>query len=116
MLRQSLHALLRRPLLSAGIVATLALALAATLLVLGLLDSYLLRPLPYGDADRVVAVLEYPLSAGPSANTIRLSFGNAADVHDRIGAFSRTAIVRNEGFTIHTPGGAEVGFVQRVTP
>ncbi|WP_415907375.1 ADOP family duplicated permease [Oleiharenicola sp. Vm1] len=116
MLRQSLHALLRRPLLSAGIVATLGLALAATLLVLGLLDRYLLRPLPYGDADRLVAVLEYPLSAGPSANTIRLAFGNAADVHDRVGAFARTAIVRNESFTVHTPGGSEVAFLQRVTP
>jgi len=116
MLRQSLHALVRRPLLSAGIVATLGLALAATLLVLGLLDSYLLRPLPYGDADRIVALLEYPLSAGPSANTVRLSFGNAADVHDRINAFSRTAIARNESFTVQTPGGSEVAFVQRVTP
>lgn len=116
MLRSSLHALVRRPLLSAGIVATLGLALAATILVLGLLDSYLLRPLPYGDASRLTAINEYPLSTGPAGNIWRMTFGNAADIHDRTTAFSRTAIVRNEGFTVHTPGGSEVAFIQRVTP
>jgi putative ABC transport system permease protein len=116
MLRPSLHALVRRPLLSTGIVATLGLALAATILVLGLLDSYLLRPLPYGDASRLVAINEYPLSTGPSGNIWRMTFGNAADIYDRTTAFSRTAIVRNEGFTVHAPGGTEVAFVQRVTP
>lgn len=116
MLRQCCQSYLRRPLLSAGIVATLALALAATLLVLGLLDSYLLRPLPYGDTARLTVINEYPLSTGPTGNTWRMAFGNAADIHDRATAFSRTAIVRNEGFTIHTPGGAENAFIQRVTP
>lgn len=116
MLRQSLHALLRRPLLSSGIVTTLALALAATLLVLGLLDSYLLRPLPYGNADRLAVINEYPLSTGPVGGMWRMTFGNAADIHERTTAFSRTAIVRNEGFTVHAPGGSENAFVQRVTP
>lgn len=115
LLRQSLTSLLRRPFLSLGIITTLGLALAATLLVLGLLNTYLLQPLPYGNGDRVVAINEYPLAAGP-ASLWRMTFGTAADVHDRATAFSRKAIVRNETFTVHTPGGAEVAFVQRVSP
>jgi len=116
MLRAALTSALRRPMLATGIVVTLGLAFTATILVLGLLDSYLLRPLPYGDAGRLVAVAEYPRSAGPGSGAYRLTFGNAAEVHDRIGAFSRTAIVRNESFTVHLPGGRETAFFQRVTP
>lgn len=115
MLRQSLLALVRRPLLSGGIISTLGLALAATLLVLGLLDSYLLRPLPFGDATRIVSIHEYPLSTGPGS-LWRMTFGNAADIHDRVTTLSRTAIIRNEAFTARTPGGTEVAFVQRVSP
>lgn len=115
MFRPVLHALARRPLLSAGIVVTLGLAFAATLIVLGLLDTYLLRPLPYANAARLVAINEYPLASGP-ASLWRMTFGNAADIHDGTTAFSRTAIVRNEAFTVRTPGGTEVAFVQRVTP
>jgi putative ABC transport system permease protein len=114
-LQQSFSAILRRPLFSGGIILTLGLALAATLLVLGLLDSYLLRPLPYGQPGRLVSIHEYQLTAGPG-NPWRMTFGNAADIHDHVRAFSRTAIVRNESFTAQTPGGMEVAFIQRVTP
>ena len=102
LLLHACRSLRRSPLLSAGIVATLGLALAATLLVAGLLDTYLLRPLPYGDSARLVAINEYPLSTGP-ASLWRMTFGNAADIHDRVTAFSRTAIVRNESFTVRYP-------------
>jgi len=115
MLKASLLALVRRPLLAAGIVATLALAFAATLLVSGLFESYLLRPLPFRDAARLVEINEYALTLGPS-NRWRLTFANAADIYDRIGAFSRTAIVRNEAYVVHTAGGSEVAFMQQVTP
>lgn len=114
LLRQGLASFFRRPLLSAGIVGTLALAFAATLIVFGLLDTYLLRPLPYANP-RLVAINEYPLATGP-ASLWRLTFANAADIHDRVGAFSRTAIIRNEAFTVRAPGGSEVAFIQRVTP
>lgn len=115
MLRSLIHSLTRRPLLSGGIVVTLGLAFAATLIVLGLLDAYLLRPLPYANAKRLVAINEYPLASGPTS-LWRMTFGNAADIHDGTTAFSRTAIVRNEAFTVRTPGGSEVAFIQRVTP
>lgn len=110
-----MKSLLRRPLLSAGIIVTLGVALAATLLVAGLLNSYLVRPLPYGNAERIAVINEFPLSSGPSS-LWRMTFGNAADIHERTTAFSRTAIVRNESFTVRAPGGTEVAFVQRVTP
>ncbi len=114
-LREGLAAGLRRPLFSGGIILTLGLALAATLLVLGLLDSYLLRPLPYGQPGRLVSIHEYPLATG-SGTPWRMTFGNAADIYEHARSFSRTAIVRNESFTAQTPGGMEVAFIQRVTP
>lgn len=115
MFRQSLASLARRPVLSGGIIVTLALAFTATLLVLGLLNSYLLRPLPYANADRLVAINEYPLSTGPAV-AWRMTFGNAADIYEHTTSFRRTAIVRNESATVRTPGGTEVAFIQKVTP
>jgi predicted permease len=114
-LTSALRSVARRPLLAGGIIATLALAFAATLLVLGLLNSYLLRPLPYAHASRLVAINEYPLSSGPGV-AWRMTFGNAADIHDQVRSFRRTAIVRNEAATIRTPSGTEVAFIQKVTP
>lgn len=115
MLKASLLSLSRRPLLAAGIIGTLALAFAATLLVSGLFESYLLRPLPFRDASRLVEINEYAPSLGP-ANRWRLTFANAADIHDRVRAFSRTAIVRNEAFVVRAASGNEVAFLQQVTP
>lgn len=115
MFRQSLVSLAKRPWLSSGIVAMLGLAFAATLLVLGLVNTYLVRPLPYGDATRLVTINEHPLTGGKNI-LWRLTYGNAAEVYDRATTFSRKAIIRNEASTVHAPGGVETAFVQRVTP
>ncbi|WP_438483206.1 ADOP family duplicated permease [Oleiharenicola lentus] len=114
MIRQSLTSLSKRPWLSSGIVATLGLALAATLLVAGLVNTYLVRPLPYGDATRLVTINEHPLTG---QNILwRMTYGNAVEVYEHAASFSRKAIIRNESFTVRAPGGVETAFVQRVTP
>ncbi|PTX96542.1 ADOP family duplicated permease [Opitutus sp. ER46] len=114
-LRHSLLVLVRRPLPTLGIVATLAVAFAATFLVLGLIESYLLRPLPYGDASRLVVIGEYPLQTGPLVGS-RVSFANAADLTEHTRTLSRVATVRNESVTLRTGDALESIFVQRVTP
>ena len=52
-IRLGLRVLLRRPLSSAVAAATLALGIAGATVVLTLIDAVLIRPLPYGNADRL---------------------------------------------------------------
>jgi predicted permease len=57
-LRYTLRTLRRRPLFTAVIVSTLALGGGATTLMFTVINSVLLRPLPYPDAGRLVVVRE----------------------------------------------------------
>ncbi len=54
--RQATRALLRRPAFSATVIATLALGIAAVTTVLSVVSALLLRPLPYAEPDRLVAI------------------------------------------------------------
>jgi len=114
-LRFAFRSLRRTPLLWAGVSGTLALALAAAALVFTLLNSYLLRPLPYGDAGRLGVIYEYPLQAGRAQN-LRVTFGAGVDVLEQVKSFSRVGILRNESFTYHGPASSETAFTQRVSP
>ena len=55
-LRIALRLLMRRPGFSAAIVLTLAIALGASAAIVSLLNAIILRPLPFANADRIVAV------------------------------------------------------------
>lgn len=54
--RFALRTLWRRPTYAAVVVATLAVGIALNTLVFSFMNPYLLRPLPYADADRLVAI------------------------------------------------------------
>ena len=56
--RSSLRVLARRPAYTALVLVTLALGIGATTAVFSAIDAVLLRPLPYPDASRLVAVWE----------------------------------------------------------
>lgn len=105
----------KSPVFWLGIVLTLGVALAATALVFTLLNGFLLRPMPYANADRIAVVYEYSRKAGPEAFT-RVPFANALSITESASAFSRVGIVRNESTTVHGPDSTEVAYVQRVTP
>src|SRR5262245_34117449 len=55
-LRISLRSLLRAPLLTLTIVATVGLGMGATATIFGAIDAALLRPLPYKDPERLVRI------------------------------------------------------------
>jgi predicted permease len=55
-LRHAARSLRRRPALGAGIVATLAVAIGVNTAMFSVVDTFLLRPSPYRDADRLVVV------------------------------------------------------------
>jgi hypothetical protein len=57
-MRFAARALVKRPGFSAAAILTLALALGSTTVIFGFVDGVLLRPLPYADPDRLVAVWE----------------------------------------------------------
>lgn len=69
--RQALRGLRRRWRLTAGIVATLALALGALGTVVGAVYGVLLRPLPFHEPSRIVRVAENNLSRGWSYFPVR---------------------------------------------
>jgi predicted permease len=114
LLRHGYTSLRRSPTLAATIIVTLGVAFAATIIVFSFLNSFLLRPLPYGDAARLVVVYEYSL-AGGQANSSRLTYGNVVALQERTHAFSRTGIFRNESATFRGADSSETAFVQRVT-
>lgn len=108
------RSLRRTPLLAVTIIGTLGIALAAAVLVFTFLNSFLLRPLPYGDTSRLLVVYEQSLSGGRS-NFSRVTYGNVVALQDRTSVFARTGIFRNESATFHGGDATETAFVQRVT-
>ncbi len=108
------RSLRRTPLLAFTIIATLGIALAATALVFSFLNSFLLRPLPYGDTSRLFTVYEHSLKGGRD-NATRVTYGNVVALQERSTVFARTGIFRNESATFHAGETTETAFVQRVT-
>lgn len=115
LLRHGFTSLRRSPTLALTIIATLGIALAAGVVVFSFLNSFLLRPLPYGDASRLLVVYEHSLKNGKAASS-RITAGNAVDLMERATSFSRTGLLRNESVTVHARDTTEVAFIQRVTP
>lgn len=114
LLRHGFTSLRRAPLLAITIVLTLGVALAAAVFVFSFLNSYLLRPLPYGDPDRIVVLYEHSLKVGRD-NSTRVTYGNFTDILERSRSFSRLALLRNDAVTVHGGNATEVAFVQRAT-
>jgi hypothetical protein len=56
--RETLRSLLRSPLYTGAVIATLALTLGATTAIFSIVDGVVLKPLAFGDASRLVAIRE----------------------------------------------------------
>lgn len=114
LLRHGFVSLRRSPTLALGIIGTLGVALAATVLVFSFLNTFLLRPLPYGDASRLAVIYEHSIKGGRS-NSSRVTYANFVAVQERATSFSRTGLFRNESATFHGGDATETAFLQRVT-
>lgn len=113
-LRHGLVVHRRSPVLAFTIVATLGVALAAAVVVLSFTHSFLLRPLPYGDAARVLVIYEQSVKGGRE-NFSRVTYGNYVAVQERATVFARHGLFRNESATFHSGDATETAFLQRVT-
>jgi len=100
-LRFALRGLLRYPGFTTVAALTLALGIGANTAVFTLIDGVLIRPLPYRDADRLVA-LEHLGREGrdelPMSQGLYITYGDNAASLESIGLYGGTAVnVVNEG-------------------
>ena len=101
-LRRSARALARRPGFTLAATVTLALGIAATTVVFSAESAVLLRPLPYADPDRLVAVWE-PIAGSPEARAA--SAGDFTDWRAQRESFAGVAASFQWSFSLT---GAEV--------
>lgn len=85
-IRYSLRHLRRSPGFALTAVLTLTMAIAANVVVFGVLDALVLHPLPVPDADRVVQIQR--------GDSISMSYPNYRDIRDRNQTFSGVAMYR----------------------
>jgi putative ABC transport system permease protein len=103
--RFALRLLARRPVLTAAIVATLALGIGATSAVFSLVHAVVLRPLAYDEPDRLVPVYESGLRSGGEADWV--SFPNFRDWRSGSHVFQEMAAYRYALLTLTGREGAE---------
>ena len=100
-----LRKLAKTPTFSALAILTLALGIAAATAVVGVVDAVLIRPLPYPDADRLVAVTHDAVSLG--FTDMGLSDGAFVHYRDHAQAFEEIAAFRLTGVTLVGDGEPE---------
>ena len=103
--RFALRLLALRPILTAAIVATLALGIGATSAVFSLVHAVVLRPLAYDEPDRLVQVYESGLRSGGEADWV--SFPNFRDWRSGNHVFQEMAAYRYGLLTLTGREGAE---------
>jgi len=86
-LRLAVRSLLRRPLFAATAALALALGIAATLSIWAMVDTYLFRPLPFPDAERLAVVGQGEYSS--------VSYPNYLDVRARRDLFDDAVLFDN---------------------
>jgi putative ABC transport system permease protein len=110
--RHALRRLARNPAFSALVVLTLALGIGANTAIFSVVDSVLLRPLPYRDPERLVVIEHrYPsidLDAPVSAPGFRA-------YRDRTRSFEHVAVDRGWGGNLTGAGEPVFVFAQRVS-
>ena len=103
--RFALRLLLRTPVLTTAIIATLALGIGVASAIFSLVDAVVLRPLDYGEPDRLVQLFETGKREGGEADWV--AFPNFRDWREKNDVFEDMAAYRYRVFTITGGAGAE---------
>ena len=113
-LRYALRLLRKSPGFTAAALLTLALCLGANLTIFALIDSILLRPLPFPDARRLVTLFNTYPKAGVERDGSSLT--NYYERRSRIPAFSSLSIYRYGTAIVGESGSTEREHITQVSP
>jgi putative ABC transport system permease protein len=97
-LRLAVRSLLKRPAFAAVVVFTLALGIGANTAIFSVVDAVLLRPLPYGEPERLVAV--WAKDATKNLTNQPVSFLNYVDWKAQGEAFEELSAIRAESLNL----------------
>jgi len=97
-IRYGWRMLVKNPGFTAIAVLTLALGIGASTAIFSVVDTVLLRPLPYRQPEQLVLVTE--TLPGMSLDEIGVSAGEYQDYRDRNRSFSQVAAYENAGFNL----------------
>ncbi|MBY6204475.1 ABC transporter permease [Halomonas denitrificans] len=113
-LRYAVRQLLRRPGFLIAVVLTLALGIGANAAIFSMINGLMLKPLPYPDGDRLVAVYNtYPKMGLPNAG---VSIPDYLDRRDRAEAFEAVAMYTWDASNLTGQGRPERLLALRTTP
>jgi predicted permease len=101
-IRYGWRMLARNPGFTAIAVVTLAIGIGASTAIFSVVDTVLLRPLPYREPEKIVLVTE--TLPGMSADEIGVSAGEYQDYRDRNRSFSQVAAYESAGFNLTGAG------------
>ena len=104
-LRYAARTLRKSPGYAAVALATLALGIGANTAIFSVLDTVLLRPLPYAGGDRIVMVGDRTSPGGPANN---VGYATYVELRDRNRTFESMAAVRSWQPTLVADGVAEL--------
>jgi putative ABC transport system permease protein len=104
-LRYAARTLRRAPAFTTAAVATLALGMGATTAIFSAIDGAVLKPLPYKQADRIVALFQTDRANGTERGDV--APGNFADWRMRTTAFTHMAAAEPFSLVVATPDGRE---------
>jgi putative ABC transport system permease protein len=100
-IRYSFRTLLRAPLFTVVVVATLALGIGANTAIFSVVNAVLLEKLPYPDADRLVTVWhDVTKTGGALGNREWLNYPTYQDLRDEPGLFSAVGVWTGWGPTL----------------
>ncbi|HEY4301437.1 MAG TPA: ABC transporter permease [Candidatus Didemnitutus sp.] len=114
LLRQTFRRLLRERGFTVTVLLTLALCIGANVAIFAVVDAILVRPLPFSDPDRLVAVLNsYP---GAGADRSGASAVNYFDRRHAVKAFASVSLQQDGGVIVGEDGAPNRVAIGRVTP
>jgi len=113
-LKYAIRQLLRNPGFTFTAVATLGLCLGANLTIFAVVDSVLLRPLPFPESDRLVTMFNSYSKMGQMR--VDSSFPNYYFRRGNIAAFSQLAAFHETTAIVGEPGSTELMDIARVSP
>ena len=112
--RYSIRTFFRQPSFALTAILTLALGIGATTAIFSVVSAVVLKPLPFHEADRVVAVTNFWTRTGLRGGTI-----SAPDFHDwraQSGSFKSLAYYAGGENSVTINGSADYAWVYIVTP